>query len=253
MDADPTPSQVAAFFDVDHTLLACNSARKWVEYLWRNGKISVAATLRSVWWLAKYRLSVLDYEDVTKKVLADYAGQSVAELRAEIEAWFHSDVEPWICVEGRERVEWHRAQGHVLVLLTSGTFFSVEPLQEILGIPHLVCTQLEMEEGKLTGNYYPPSCFGPGKLRAGLTFAEQHGIDLDRSYFYTDSYSDRPMLDRVGHPKITNPDPRLKAWAQRRGMAWEQWHPQGVDPTQAVPPGGAASKPSAPKTVGGQA
>jgi HAD superfamily hydrolase (TIGR01490 family) len=228
VDAGPSANQVAAFFDVDHTLLECNSARKWVEYLWRNNKISIAATLRSVWWLIKYRLSVLDYEDVTRKVLADYAGQSVAQLRAEIEAWFHSDVEALICVEGRERVEWHREQGHVLVLLTSGTFFSVEPLQKILDVPHLVCTRLEIEGDTLTGNYYPPSCFGPGKLRAGLAFAEDHGIDLERSYFYTDSYSDRPMLERVGHPKIINPDPRLKAWAQIHDIAWEQWHAQGV-------------------------
>ncbi|KIG17024.1 Phosphoserine phosphatase [Enhygromyxa salina] len=241
MDTDPSSGQVAAFFDVDHTLLACNSARKWVEYLWRNGRISIAATLRSVWWLVKYRLSVLDYEDVTQKVVADYAGQSVAELCAEIEAWFHSDVEPSICVEGRERIEWHRAQGHVLVLLTSGTFVSVEPLQKILNVPNLVCTQLEIIDGMLTGNYHRPSCFGPGKLRAGLAFAEQHGIDLERSYFYTDSYSDRPMLERVGHPKVINPDPRLKAWAQRRGMAWEQWHPQGVIPAHDQPPSDAAA------------
>lgn len=239
-----TTGQVAAFFDVDHTLIACNSARKWIEYLWRNDKISISAALISVWWLVKYRMSVLDYEDVTTKVLAGYAGQSVAELRAEIEAWFHDDVEPSICVEGRERVEWHRAQGHVLVLLTSGTFFSVEPLQLILDVPHLVCTQLEIVDGKLTGNYYPPSCFGPGKLEAGLAFAEQHGVDLERSYFYTDSYSDLPMLERVGHPKVINPDPRLKAWAQLRDMAWEHWHAQGVIQAGGRPPpsgNGAAS------------
>src|SRR5690606_30352828 len=125
-------SRVGAFFDVDHTLIACNSARKWVEYLWRNGQISVRAALRSVWWLVKYRLSVLDYEAVTAEVVSDYAGKSVDELAAEVEAWFHANVEPLICVEGRERIEWHRAQGHTLVLLTSGTFFSVAPLQRTL-------------------------------------------------------------------------------------------------------------------------
>lgn len=222
----PEP-QVAAFFDVDHTLIACNSARKWVEYLWRSGKISIRAALRSVWWLVKYRMSVLDYEQVTAEVVADYAGQSVEELAAEVEAWFHSDVEPMICAEGRERIEWHRERGHTLVLLTSGTFFSVEPLQRNLAVPHLVCTQLEIVEGRLTGKYHPPSCFGPGKLRAGIAFAEQHGIDLDRSYFYTDSFSDLPMLERVGNPRIINPDPRLRHWASEAGLPCEQWHPEG--------------------------
>jgi HAD superfamily hydrolase (TIGR01490 family) len=218
---------VAAFFDVDHTLLACNSARKWVEYLWRNDKITVAAALRSVWWLVKYRLSVLDYEQVTREVVSAYAGQSIDSLATEVEAWFHTDVEPEICVEGRERVEWHRAQGHTLVLLTSGTFFSVAPLQRILDIPFLVCTELEIVDGKLTGKHVPPSCFGPGKLRAALAFAEHHGIDLDRSYFYTDSFSDLPMLQRVGNPRVVNPDPRLRHWATQHDITWERWHPQG--------------------------
>jgi phosphoserine phosphatase len=82
--AQNSTGRVAAFFDVDHTLIACNSARKWVEYLWRNNKISAAAALRSVWWLVKYRLSVLDYEQVTTEVVRDYAGQSVDELGAEV-------------------------------------------------------------------------------------------------------------------------------------------------------------------------
>jgi len=223
-DGVSSEGKVGAFFDVDHTLIACNSARKWIEYLWRNDKISMSSALRSVWWLVKYRLSVLDYEQVTAEVVSDYAGQSVAELLAEVEAWFHADVEPTICVEGRERIEWHRAQGHTLVLLTSGTFFSVGPLQRILDVPHLVCTELEIIEGKLTGKYVPPSCFGPGKLRAGLAFAEANGIDLDHSYFYTDSYSDLPMLQRVGNPRVINPDPRLKYWASEAGVTFEQWH-----------------------------
>jgi HAD superfamily hydrolase (TIGR01490 family) len=232
IDAVPSQPRVGAFFDVDHTLIACNSARKWVEYLWRNGQISVSAALRSVWWLVKYRLSVLDYEAVTAEVVADYAGKSVDELAAEVEAWFHADVEPQICVEGRAQVEWHRARGHTLVLLTSGTFFSVAPLQKNLDVPHLVCTQLEIIDHHLTGKHLPPSCFGPGKLRAALAFAEQHGIDLDQSYFYTDSFSDLPMLERVGNPRIVNPDPRLRHWASEAGLTWEQWHAEAEQPLQ---------------------
>jgi len=233
--ADRPAPQIAAFFDVDHTLIACNSGRKWVEYLWRNGKISVGAALRSVWWLVKYRMSVLDYEAVTREVVAGYAGQSVDEMIREIATWFHAEIEPEICVEGRARIEWHRSQGHMLVLLTSGTFFSVEPLQKILDVPHLVCTQLEIAEGKLTGHYYPPSCFGPGKLAAGRRFAEQEGIDMANSYFYTDSYSDLPMLLEVGQPRVINPDPRLRRWAGQNRLECETWSP--AKPAPAPAPG----------------
>lgn len=236
MSSGAPAGRVAAFFDVDHTLIACNSARKWVEYLWRSGRISVSAALRSVWWLVKYRMSVLDYEAVTAEVVAGYAGQSVDDLVRELAEWFRRDIEPEICVEGRARVEWHRAQGHELVLLTSGTFFSVEPLQRLLDIPHLVCTQLEIVDGKLTGSYFPPSCFGPGKLAAGRLFAAHHGIDLARSYFYTDSYSDVPMLLEVGEPRVINPDPRLRRWATQRKLACETWAPASARlPERDVP------------------
>ena len=226
--------QVAAFFDVDHTLLACNSARKWVEYLWRHDQISVAAALRSAWWLVKYRLSVLDYEQVTADVVRAYAGRKEAELCAEVAAWFHSDVEAEICVEGRERVEWHRQQGHQLVMLTSGTHFSVEPLRQILEIPHLVCTEIEVVDGVLTGKHISPSCFGPGKRLAAVAFAGKYGIDLARSYFYTDSYSDLPMLERVGEPRVINPDPRLRRWALHHHRPFEIWHAQGPNPREAT-------------------
>ena len=56
-------------------------------------------------------------------------------------------------------------------------------------------------------------------------FAEAHGIDMARSYFYTDSYSDVPMLLEVGEPRVINPDPRLRRWAAQRGLRWETWSP----------------------------
>jgi len=227
-----TGPQIGAFFDVDHTLLACNSARKWVEHLWRNDQISVRAALRSVWWLVQYRMSILDYEQVTADVVSEYAGRSAADLSRELETWFHDDVESEICVEGIERVAWHRERGHTLVLLTSGTSFSVAPLQKILDIPNLICTELEVVDGLLTGKHHAPSCFGPGKLAAGMRFAESRSIDLDASYFYTDSYSDLPMLERVGQPRVVNPDPRLRRYAEQHDMQIEIWRAQGPAPTK---------------------
>ena len=61
-----------------------------------------------------------------------------------------------------------------------------------------------------------------------VRLSQEDGIDLDASYFYTDSYSDLPMLERVGHPRVINPDPRLKHYASSHDMPWEDWHPQGI-------------------------
>jgi HAD superfamily hydrolase (TIGR01490 family) len=213
----------AAFFDVDHTLIAVNSGRKWVEYLWKKGRISIPAALRSLWWLAKYRLSVLDYDAVTEEVVRAYAGQKVADLEREVGAWFETEILPTVTVEGREKVRWHRERGDVTVMLTSGTRISTEPLRRCLEITHNVCTELEVVDGALTGRYRPPACYGEGKRARAEAFADEHGIDLAASTFYTDSYSDLPTLERVGHPQVVNPDPRLRRHAEARGWGWSTW------------------------------
>ncbi len=215
--------RVAAFFDVDHTLIEVNSGRKWLEYLWREGQISIPNALRSVKWLVQYRLSMLDYEEVTRRVTNLYAGSSVADLQEEVNRWFQAEITPTITQQARERVEEHRRQGHLLVMLTSGTRFSTEPLRRALNIPHLLCTQVDEADGTLTGTYRSPACYGPGKVHWAERFAQRHGVDLERSYFYSDSYSDLPMLERVGRPRVVNPDPRLKRRAISNGWGYEIW------------------------------
>lgn len=216
-------ARVAAFFDVDHTLIDVNSGRKWLEYLWREGQITLPNALRSLMWLAQYRLSMLDYEAVTRRVTELYAGASVKDLQSEVERWFQLEITPTICREARERVEAHRRKGHLLVMLTSGTRFSTEPLRRLLDIPHLLCTQVGERDGTLTGTYTAPACYGAGKVHWAERFAERHGVDLARSYFYSDSYSDLPMLERVGEPRVVNPDPRLKRRARALGWSYETW------------------------------
>jgi HAD superfamily hydrolase (TIGR01490 family) len=215
--------RIGAFFDVDHTTIEVNSGRKWLEYQWKRGKVSLPQALRASFWLAQYRLSLLDYEAMTAAVLRAYAGQQVADVLVDVAAWFAAEIEPTICRQARERIEYHRAEGHLVTFLTSGSFLSVRPLQAALGVEHLVCTELEVEDGVLTGRHVPPAAYGEGKLVRAEAFAREQRIDLDRSYFYTDSYSDLPMLERVGEPRIVNPDPRLRRAAATRGWRVEVW------------------------------
>ncbi|HEY8379180.1 MAG TPA: HAD family hydrolase [Nannocystis sp.] len=215
--------RVAAFFDVDHTLLAVNSAWLWVRYQRRTGKMPLARMLRSLAWLARYRLALIDLEAVTALAVRDEAGAEVAALEAEVRRWFLAEIVRWICPEGQARVRRHQEDGHVVALLSSGTRFSVEPLAERLEVEHVICTRLEEQDGVLTGRHLPPACAGPGKVVHAERFAAAHGIDLSQSYFYTDSYSDLPMLERVGRPHVVSPDPRLGRHARRRGWPIERW------------------------------
>lgn len=218
-----TGERVGAFFDVDHTVLEINSGRQWLSHLWRNGEISVLDGARSLVWLLQYRLSMLDFEAMTRKAIVRYAGKDVAQLQAEVDTWFRQEVEEWICTEAIEKIEEHRRAGHVLVLLTSGMRYGTRPLSRAVGIDHVVCTEFEERDGKLTGKLVAPPCYGPGKLTLAERFAVRHGIDLGRSYFYSDSYTDMPMLQAVGNPRVINPDPRLRRAAVDRGWGFERW------------------------------
>jgi HAD superfamily hydrolase (TIGR01490 family) len=117
----------------------------------------------------------------------------------------------------------HRAAGDLLAVLSSSSQYASEPLAGHLGIPHVLCTRLQAEAGVFTGGVDGPVCFGRGKVRVAEAFAREHDVDLSASWFYTDSYSDLPMLERVGHPVAVNPDFRLRRHARARGWPVLQW------------------------------
>ena len=102
--------------------------------------------------------------------------------------------------EARELVDDHLAKGHVVAVVSGATRFVVRPIARHLGIEHMLYTRLEVEDGCFTGRVIEPICFEEGKIYWLQQFIEEQGIDLAKSYFYTDSITDVPLMDIVGHP-----------------------------------------------------
>lgn len=227
----PMSGSVAAFFDVDHTVLEINSGSRWVAYQWRKGAISVRDMARALRWRIEYKFGRLDFNDMTRRVLANYAGQPTKPVEAEIRHFFETEVATTICVEARERIAYHRAQGHAVALLTSATQYLSRAVADAVDIEHILSTEIGVSDGRFTGTVLEPQCYGPGKVLRAEAFASQHGISLDDSFFYSDSVSDLPMLERVGHPRVINPDPRLKRIAKERGWATETWRAPQPSPS----------------------
>jgi len=223
---------VGAFFDIDNTVLEVNSGTKWIGYQWKTRQLSAWQLGQALLWLAQYRFGLLDYDAMARKVLLRYRGDAVAPIYDEVATWFEREVRWAICSQAREAIESHRAQGHTLVLLTSATPFLAKPVAEILDVPHVLCTKLEVEDGKLTGKHFEPACYGAGKVLHAEALAAEHGLDLDASHFYTDSISDLPMLERVGHAHVINPDPRLGREAASRGWPVSTWTAEGTPPKE---------------------
>jgi HAD superfamily hydrolase (TIGR01490 family) len=208
---------IAALFDIDGTLLARNSAPLYMRHLRRTGQARWRDVALTLYFLLRYKLGLLDLERALAASLEWVRGRAEAEVRADAEAWYAAEVRPWVFPAMAATVAAHRRAGHLPVILTSATRYLAEPLAADLGIEYVLVTQLVVRDGHFTGEAVRPVCYGPGKIYWAERFAEAHGVDLRQSYFYTDSITDLPVLERVGRPRVVNPDPRLRRAAARRG------------------------------------
>lgn len=217
-------ASVGAFFDVDGTLLARNTAPLYMSHLRRTGQARRRDLARTFYYLLWYKLGLLDVRRALEVTMEFVRGRDEEAMRADCLAWYQVAVRQWIFPEMVALVAAHRREGHMVALLTSATRYLAEPLAADLGIEHLLVTQLVVRDGRFTGEVVTPVCYGRGKVHWAERFAADQQVDLRRSYFYTDSITDLPVLDRVGYPRVVHPDPRLRRLAQQRG--WQVLRPR---------------------------
>ena len=219
-DRDPLHAsrapRIGAFFDMDKTIIAENSGSLYMKYRYQRGEIGTWELVKGLGAYLQYKVGVLDISAWSKEMMLQFRGQSEADLAAEARTWFDDMVAETIYPEAAELVRHHLASGHLVVIVSGSTRFVVEPLAERLGVEHILYTRLEVEEGLFTGRVVEPLCFEEGKIYWLQQFIEEHRVELAKSYFYTDSVTDLPLLDLVGHPVVTNPDPLLYRTARRR-------------------------------------
>jgi len=208
---------IVAYFDMDRTILSDSSGILYMRYLWRQGDVSRLAMLRAYWYAALYKLGYFNYPAVAAKLAATAADNSEEETRAFCQRWFEEMAVNYIADKAVQRMEKHRAQGHLVTIISASTPYVVGPVAKHLGVGEYLCTQLEVVDGRFTGRIIEPACYGPGKVYWAQEYARRHNAELAQAYVYTDSHSDRALLERVGHPVAVNPDPRLKALAASHG------------------------------------
>ncbi|HTT70797.1 MAG TPA: HAD-IB family hydrolase [Anaeromyxobacteraceae bacterium] len=213
----------AAFFDLDGTLLTVNSARLWLLRERRLGRLRLGQVVHATFMLAQYRLGLLDMESALRASLVTLRGQSEEYLRRETRAFWREAVRPFVAPGALAVLARHRAAGDRLVLLTSSSRYAAEIAGEEFGLDHLLFQHYELRDGRFTGAPLSPICYGPGKVAVAEAFARETGVELGASSFYSDSSTDLPMLERVGHPYAVHPDPRLRRVARSRGWPILDW------------------------------
>ena len=214
----------AAFFDLDRTLIGMNSAFRYASFERKRGGITLSQFAKAAVWMGLYHLSLVDIRRAFAAAVRQYEGVPVEELRRLTAEFFEEEVVTSFQPGAMDALNHHRDEGHPLVLLTASSPYMSRLAAEAWGLDHWLCNRFPTDEsGRLRGTFERPFCYGQGKVQRATQWAEAHSVDLDRSYFYTDSFSDLPMLERVDFPRVVNPDPRLRREAIRRGWPVEDW------------------------------
>jgi HAD superfamily hydrolase (TIGR01490 family) len=212
----------AAFFDMDNTLLRVESGMSWVRFLYKRGELAPKMFAKALYWQALYKLAVLDMDTVFTRLVESMRGDSEADMIAKCEIWYRDHVAPEVAPAALVAIEHHRQAGHLVVLATGSTQYAARPVARGVGIEHVLSSELEVEAGLFTGR--PAAfCFGHHKVALAERWAQRHGVDLAASTFYSDSYNDLPMLERVGTAVAVNADARLRRHAKLRGWSAPRW------------------------------
>jgi HAD superfamily hydrolase (TIGR01490 family) len=215
--------RVTAFFDLDRTLVNCNTGRLFLQDMRARGELSLGKALRAVSWLAKYHFAVVDFQAITAHVADFLRGRVEADFAEQCQRLVEDRVLPRLLPAGLRTIEQHRDRGHALALLSTSPRYIVEPVARALSVEAVGATDFEVQGGRLTGQLKGPACYGPGKIHWAEKLGRSHNLNVDASWFYTDSYTDLPMLERVTHRVAVNPDPRLRRAARARGWQVEDW------------------------------
>jgi HAD superfamily hydrolase (TIGR01490 family) len=215
--------QKAAFFDLDGTLLTANSGSLWMKRERRHGRLNTKQMLEGTFFLFAYRFHVLDMASVIERALQTIKGLEESTVRQWTQEWFSSEVVQHAAPGAPKVIDEHRRQGHRLILLTSSSPYASEMACAHFGLDEYCSMQYEVREGRFTGHALRPVCYGEGKIHYAEGLARQHGLDLQECYFYTDSFSDIPMLERVGYPQVVHPDLRLRRVAREKGWPIHDW------------------------------
>jgi HAD superfamily hydrolase (TIGR01490 family) len=217
--AAASPGRVAAFFDLDKTIIAKSSTFAFSKPFFRQGLINRRAVLKSSYAQFVYLLAGADDDQMDRMrahITALCAGWDVDQVKAIVEETLHDIVDPLVYKEATELIAEHRARGHDIVVVSASGQELVELIGQLIGATHSIGTRAEVRGGRYTGEieFY---CAGKNKAAAARDLAAQQGYCLPNCHAYSDSVSDLPLLEAVGHPTAVNPDRALRREAAHRG------------------------------------
>ena len=228
IEASEDGPHIAALFDFDGTIIAGYSATALLQEKFKRRQMGVQEILETANVMAQYTAGNMGFSGLMSAAAKFMKGTTEEDFREFGEELYKKHIARKVYPETRAIIRAHQAKGHTVAIISSATIYQIEPTARDLGIRHVLCSEYEVENGEFTGEIIRPLCFGEGKVIAAEKLAAEQGCDLDRSFFYTDSSDDIELLERIGIPRILNPNAKLRAIAKDNNWQVDSFGSRGT-------------------------
>jgi len=215
--------RTAAIFDIDDSLVDGNAGTIFTWYLYSNREMVPAVRSqvpRALYDYARKRLSEVDMVALGSRCQQGLRADRLRELARRC---FEKHVKKRITQGGLRTVRRHMLLGHLIVVASGSPQFIIDEIGQFLHAHEAIGTRAILREGLSTEELVPPIVFKEGKRERVKAILARHGIDVSRSFLYSDSVADTPLFEEVGHPIVVNPKPAFRSEAVRRGWEVVEW------------------------------
>lgn len=202
-------------FDLDHTLLDGDSDFSWGKFLCEVGAVDAAYKKRNADFFDAYQRGELDITEYLKFALQPLALNNMQQLLDWQQRFITEKIEPMVRSEAVELVERHQNEGDFTAIITSTNSFITRPIGKIFGIETVIATEPELVDGSFSGEIAGVPCFQEGKIVCLEKWLARHTLNYQKSWFYSDSFNDMPLLSWVNQPVVVNGDAKLVKHAMK--------------------------------------
>ena len=213
-----------AIFDLDETLIHGDCATLWSEQMGRLGWVDPESFMqRNDELMHAYSQGQLKMEDYMAFSLEPLVGRTPEEVEHLVGPWVEDFIEPIIFSDATKTIAAHRKAGDRILVISASGVHLVKPIAERLGIDEVLGIELDVAHGFYTGKTVGTLTYREGKIIRLLEWMDEQEENLEGASFYSDSRNDLPLLLKVDHPHVVNPDPVLLEHAEKAGWPIHHW------------------------------
>jgi len=212
-----------AFFDIDKTIIRINSGEALIRQAYRKGVMSTYGIMKAIYTGIQFKYSMKDTHKLILRMSSWLGGLSEEKFNKISNEILKKDLLPNIRPKIIKEIDLLKKKGTEVVILSSAVSSVCIPLGKHLNMDAVICTELEVEDGKFTGHPVGKFCFRDEKLIRLKEFCEKRNFKLENAAYYADSIDDLPALQQVGFPVCVSPDKKLNKIALEKGWVIQNW------------------------------